>query len=74
MSEEHRVSDAEREAAVVLLRDASTDGRLTLEELGDRTGLAYAAATNGELERVTVDLPARRRPRAACSRKPLDSA
>jgi len=58
MSEQHLVSDAEREAAVVRLREASTDGRLTLEELGDRTGLAYEARTHGELVRVTSDLPA----------------
>jgi hypothetical protein len=53
-----RVSDAEREHAVVRLRDASAAGRLTLEELSDRTGLAYTAATKAELELVTVDLPA----------------
>jgi len=53
-----RVSDAEREHAVARLRDASAAGRLTLEELSDRTGLAYAAATRAELEQVVVDLPA----------------
>jgi hypothetical protein len=58
MTEQHLVSDAEREAAVVRLREASTAGRLTLEELGDRTGLAYGARTHGELVRVTADLPA----------------
>jgi hypothetical protein len=58
MSEQYLVSDAEREAAVVRLREASTDGRLTLEELHDRTGLAYGARTHGELVRVTADLPA----------------
>jgi len=52
-----RVSDAERENAVVRLRDASAAGRLTLEELSDRTGLAYSAATKAELELVTADLP-----------------
>ena len=57
MTEEHRVSDAEREAAVVRLREASTDGRLSLDELDDRTGLAYQARTRGELVRVTADLP-----------------
>jgi hypothetical protein len=62
MTEQHRVSDAEREAAVVRLREASTDGRLTLDELGDRTGLAYGARTHGELVRVTADLPTTRTP------------
>ncbi len=58
MSGEHRVSDADREAAVVRLRDASTAGRLTLEELSDRTGLAYEARTHGDLVHLTADLPA----------------
>jgi hypothetical protein len=40
VSDEHRVSDFDREAAVVRLQEASTAGRLTLEELSDRTGLA----------------------------------
>ena len=53
-----RVSDAERESAVARLRDASASGRLTLEELSDRTGLAYTATTKAELEHVTSDLPA----------------
>ena len=38
-----RASDAERERAVGRLREAATEGRLTLEELADRTGLAYGA-------------------------------
>jgi len=58
VSDEHRVSDSDREHAVVRLRDASTAGRLTLEELSDRTGLAYEARTHGELVHVTADLPA----------------
>ena len=58
MSDEHRVSDSDREQAVLRLRDASTAGRLTLEELSDRTGLAYEARTHGELVHVTADLPA----------------
>jgi hypothetical protein len=53
-----RASDAERERAVARLRDASTEGRLTLEELADRTGLAYAARSHAELELLTADLPA----------------
>jgi hypothetical protein len=58
MSElEKRASDAEREQAVVRLREASTDGRLTLEELGERTALAYRARTHADLEPLTADLP-----------------
>jgi hypothetical protein len=33
-------SDAEREHSIVLLRDAVTSGRLTLEEFSDRVGRA----------------------------------
>jgi Domain of unknown function (DUF1707) len=55
---EIRVSDAEREQAVARLRKASTDGRLTLDELAARTGWAYGAQTRGELVQVTRDLPA----------------
>jgi uncharacterized protein DUF1707 len=58
MSDEQRVSDSDRELAVARLREASTAGRLTLEELSDRTGLAYEARTHGELVHVTADLPA----------------
>jgi hypothetical protein len=54
---ERKASDAEREYAVALLREASADGRLTLEELADRTALAYRARTHAELESVTADLP-----------------
>lgn len=53
-----RVSDAERESAVVLLREAAGEGRLTFEELAERTELAYAAQTDAELARVSEDLPA----------------
>jgi hypothetical protein len=66
MSEEHeqRASDAEREQAVERLRDASAEGRLTLEELADRAASAYRAQSSAELARLTEDLPApsRRKP------------
>jgi hypothetical protein len=55
---EPRASDAEREQSVTRLRDACAEGRLTLEELADRTALAYRARTNAELEELTADLPA----------------
>lgn len=53
-----RASDAERERVVSRLRDASAEGRLTLEELAERTALAYRARSHAELEPLTVDLPA----------------
>jgi Domain of unknown function (DUF1707)/Cell wall-active antibiotics response 4TMS YvqF len=53
-----RASDAEREAAVERLRDASVEGRLTLAELTERTEAAYLAQTHAELAQITADLPA----------------
>jgi hypothetical protein len=53
-----RASDAEREAVVERLRVATTEGRLTLRELTERTEAAYTATTRGELARITADLPA----------------
>jgi hypothetical protein len=52
-----RASDAEREQAVAVLRTAAAEGRLSVEELDERTATAYAAATRGELERLVDDLP-----------------
>ncbi|WP_083973810.1 DUF1707 SHOCT-like domain-containing protein [Herbidospora daliensis] len=52
-----RASDSEREAVVERLRVASTEGRLTLAELTDRTEAAYLAQTQGELAQLTADLP-----------------
>jgi Domain of unknown function (DUF1707) len=52
-----RASDAEREAAVDHLREAAVEGRLTLEELADRSEAANRAVTRGELARLTADLP-----------------
>ena len=53
-----RVSDADREQAAELLRQAAGDGRITFDELDQRLDAAYAARTYGELSEVTADLPA----------------
>jgi uncharacterized protein DUF1707 len=53
-----RASDAERERTVEQLRDASAEGRLTLEEFVERMTNAYEARTHAELEVLTRDLPA----------------
>ena len=67
-----RASDSERDQAVALLREATAEGRLTLEEFTQRVEAAYEARTHPELEELTKDLPlgaqadlpaARRRPR-----------
>ncbi len=52
-----RASDAEREAVVEKLREASVEGRLTLAELTERTEAAYLARTHSELAQLTADLP-----------------
>lgn len=63
-----RASDAERDAALAVLRDAVGDGRLTLEEMVERVDLVLAARTRDALAATTADLPAeaaagpRRRP------------
>src|ERR1700691_857419 len=50
-------SDRERDSVVDVLRDAYTDGRLTLEEFEERTAAAYAARTWAHLRELTGDLP-----------------
>jgi hypothetical protein len=54
---ELRVSDEEREDAVAALRHHFTRGRLTAEELADRTAHAYRARSRGELAALGRDLP-----------------
>jgi len=76
-----RVSDAERDATLRTLGDHAAVGRLTLDELEERSGQALAAKTRGELATLTSDLPAEagqpgtglatvraRKPRSAASR------
>jgi len=57
-----RASDAEREAAMTRLRDATAEGRLTFEELADRLDAAARARTRGELAALEADLPAEAAP------------
>lgn len=53
-----RAGDADREATLALLRAATVDGRLTVDELAERAGLTHDARTHAELEAVTADLQA----------------
>jgi hypothetical protein len=55
---ELRASDAERDRAIVRLREAAAEGRLTLEEFTQRMSHAVEARTHGELGELTRDLPA----------------
>lgn len=52
-----RASDAERERCAEVLREAVSEGRLTMEEFDQRLDSVYRARTRGELEPLTRDLP-----------------
>ena len=52
-----RVSDAERDETLRILGEHASVGRLTLDELEERSGRALAAKTRGELATLTGDLP-----------------
>ena len=60
-----RASDTDRERVVETLRRGHVEGRLTLAELEERSGTAYAARTVDELAPLTADLPAPRATRSA---------
>jgi hypothetical protein len=64
-----RASDAERESAVRTLQANSLDGRLTVDELSDRTAQALAAVTVEELAALLADLPAAPAPPEPRSRR-----
>jgi hypothetical protein len=51
-----RASDAEREQAADLLREAMASGRLDVDELDDRIRLVFGAKTRAELERLVADV------------------
>jgi hypothetical protein len=53
-----RASDEDRDRVAELLQVAAGDGRLTVEELGQRLEKALTARTYGELAALTRDLPA----------------
>jgi hypothetical protein len=52
-----RVSDADRDRVVDLLRDHAAAGRLAPDELEERIEVALAARTAGELDALLTDLP-----------------
>jgi hypothetical protein len=52
-----RVSDAERDETVRILGEHAAVGRLTLDELEERSSRALTAKTRGELATLTGDLP-----------------
>jgi hypothetical protein len=52
-----RIGHAEREAAAASLREHYAQGRLTLEEFNERIDATFKAVTQGQLNRITADLP-----------------
>ena len=58
-----RVSDADRERVVEVLRDHAAAGRLEPDELEDRIGRAYAARYGSDLQAVLAELPPEPAPR-----------
>jgi hypothetical protein len=68
--EDLRVSDAERQNVADRLRVAQEVGQLDIHEFDERVRSVWAARTRGELERVTVDLPAPPPRAAAPARRP----
>jgi hypothetical protein len=52
-----RVSDAEREATLTILGDHAAVGRLSLDELEERSDRALTVLTRGELAALISDLP-----------------
>jgi hypothetical protein len=56
VSEPILATDAERDAALALLREASVDGRLTLEDLADRAEMVHVARTREDLAAATTGL------------------
>jgi len=52
-----RLSDAERERVIDLLREGAVEGRLSHDTFVRRMGIALAARERGELRALTADLP-----------------
>jgi hypothetical protein len=53
-----RAADRDRDEVAEILREQYAQGRLTLEEFGERSAAAVSARTMGELRALTADLPA----------------
>jgi hypothetical protein len=53
-----RASEDQREHTADLLREHFQQGRLSIDELAERLGVAFAAHTHGELDALLGDLPA----------------
>jgi hypothetical protein len=65
----YRVSDDERERAIVALREHLLKGRLTLEEFSERADLALRAVIGRDLDHLRSDLPPGTLPNASRRRR-----
>jgi hypothetical protein len=65
-----RIGDAERDEALAKLGDHFAAGRLTREELDERTDRAIAARFDSDLEQIFRDLPASAGAGAVVVRRP----
>ena len=52
-----RASDADRELVIARLQRALGEGRIDLDEYGQRAGAAHAGVTTAELDLLVADLP-----------------
>jgi DUF1707 SHOCT-like domain len=65
-----RASDADREQVAERLRHATTEGRLSADELDQRLDALYGSRTYGELDVLVADLPVPRTRRQPAARFP----
>lgn len=63
-----RPSDRDRDRTLEVLRTATEEGRLPMEEFHERLDQVYSARTYGELELLTRDLPDRASRQGAVAR------
>ena len=67
-----RAADADRDATVARLQAAVGEGRLDLDEFGQRASAAYAAVTIAEVDALLADLP-RERPAGIVGSRPAET-
>jgi len=65
-----RIGDAERDVAMVQLREHFVAGRLTFDELSERIDFALTAKTQRQIDRLMADLPRPPRPSRAARAEP----
>lgn len=56
-SEGPRLSDADRDRVVEVLKRSCGDGRLTLDDFSERVGAAYQAVSLGDIPPLLGDIP-----------------